>query len=540
MYDEIAPKSNNSLLKNFSDYTHHLKCASGLYNINLGKNINVKNAPLTVPPDIWQGDAVRGNDILQGLYSFYGQRFHSINVLWEPQGYNDKWLSSMHGFDMLRDLKSIGGDRARHHARYLISDWLEQYSKWHPLAWRHDIMSRRIVHWLSCYSTFCASADESFSIPVLESLKKQSKYLTKNVKGYDLLYSAKALIYAGIALGHQSWCNQSLVLMKKEISSDILIDGGHKTRSPEKHLVFLQNLLDIRSALNTANIELPDTLQHTIKKMTPVLRCLRQNDGGLSIFHGGGESKGSLCDMVLGQSGISGRPAKALGAMGYDRLTQGRTTIVMDTGSVTNEQKYTGLLAFEFSSGKDRIVVNCGAWAGHPSWQEALYSTAAHSTITVEKTNAINKGRQAPAIESIKVQKSREEQKGINIIEASHDGYLQRFGTTHRRSLILKNNGATLQGSDVLSTLQNTNFAVRFHLHPSISTSTINNGSKILLRTQSGQGWEFFCDNYQAILEESVYVSDKHCDAPRRSQQITINGTTNENETEITWLFKRI
>ncbi len=494
MHDETISQQNSGFFRNLGEYAHQLKCGSSLYDMALGKAAPVQEAPLVIPPDPWPGDKNRGHDILQGLYSYSGQNYHSIDVLWEPEGFHDGWITAMHGFDMLRDLRAFGGDRARQHARYLMSDWLDNYYRWHPVAWRPELVARRVIHWLSSYSAFCASADEDFCHDVLESISRQMKHLSKHARSGDLLFTAKALFYGGMAMGQENWCRQGLHILAEEIQNSVLTDGGHKSRSPENHLTFLQNLLDIRASLHLAKLKIPDFVVHTVTKMSSALRSLRHNDGGLCLFHGSGTATGSLCDMVLGQAAGGSRPLKSLGAMGYDRLSQGRTTILMDTGSVTETQTHAGLLSFEMSAGRDRIIVNCGAWAGHPSWQEALRSTAAHSTVTVEESNAVPRIAGVPLTERATVQKIREDLNGNGILDTSHDGYLERYGVTHRRVLNLRNSGGHLHGKDILSGMDGTSFAVRFHLHPEVRASVIREGEQILLRTQTGQGWYFTCD----------------------------------------------
>ena len=536
-----APQETG-FFKNLSAYAHQIKCRSPLYDMALGRAAPVDDAPLVIPPDPWPGDAGRGYDIVQGLYLFDGQSFRSVDVLWEAEDARDGWLTAMHGFDMLRDLRAFGGERARQHARYLISDWLDHYSRWHALAWRPDITARRIVHWLSSYSAFCASAGEEFRHAMLESLSRQIKHLSKHAGEGDLLYTAKALFYGGMAMGQEKYCRQALHILAADIQNDILSDGGHKSRAPEKHLVFLQNLLDIRAAIHLAGLSVPDFLTHTTGKMAAVLRSLRHNDGGLALFHGGGAAGGSLCDMVLAQAGASGgRALKSLGATGYDRLSQGRTTVIMDTGNPPERQHYAGLLAFEMSAGRDRLIVNCGAWAGHPAWQQALASTAAHSTVTVEESNALpENGVGGIPLKTIAVTKIREDLNGTGLIDASHDGYLMRFGVTHRRILTLKNNGNLLHGQDILSGMDGTSFAARFHLHPSVRASVIGEGSRILLRSGTGQGWEFSSHGGVFELEESVYSAGRHTDTPRKTLQIAIHAQISVQKTILDWTLSRI
>ncbi|TVQ82381.1 MAG: hypothetical protein EA357_09655 [Micavibrio sp.] len=539
--DSTTPK-DTGFFRNLSAYVHQIKCASPLYDMALRRVASVRNAPLIIPPDPWPGDAARGYDALQGVYSYEGRHLRSLDVIWEPEGVHDAWLTAMHGFDVLRDLRALGGERARRHARYLIGDWLEHYGRWHPLSWRPDIAARRIVHWLSSYMAFCASAEEEFCNEVLTSLARQLKHVSGHSAAEDLLYTAKALFYGGMAVGEEKYCRQALHLLAAEIRGSILSDGGHKSRNPEHHLIFLQNLLDLRAALHLAGLKPPEFLPHTVAKMSSVLRSLRHNDGGLAVFHGGSAMRGSLCDMVLAQAGQgqAARPLKSLGATGYERLSQGRTTVIMDVGETQEGGHHAGLLAFEMSCGRDRLIVNCGTWNGHPAWNKALRSTAAHSTVTVEESNALpQRSEKTPLIRKPEIKKLREDINGTAFIDAVHDGYQERFGVVHRRVLTLKESGNILEGKDILSGMDGAAFTLRFHLHPSVRASVIRGGTQILLRTQSGQGWYFSCNSSVFGLEESVYVMHRHCDAPHNTVQIFVHAQIAEGKTSVKWSFSK-
>ena len=60
-----------------------------------------------------------------------------------------------------------------------------------------------------------------------------------------------------------------------------------------------------------------------------LLRALRHADGGLARFHGGGRGAEGRLDAALANAGIKPLPSAGM-AMGYVRLTGGRTSIVVD------------------------------------------------------------------------------------------------------------------------------------------------------------------------------------------------------------------
>ena len=98
-------------------------------------------------------------------------------------------------------------------------------------------------------------------------------------------------------------------------------------------------------------------------------------------------------------------------------------------------------LAFEFSDGADRLIVNCGgvgeAQGALPAeLVQALRTTAAHSTLTLGDRNSTAIHEDGSLGKGVgEVELSRDETGGIARVEASHDGYVRRFGLIHERRL---------------------------------------------------------------------------------------------------------
>ena len=70
-------------------------------------------------------------------------------------------------------------------------------------------------------------------------------------------------------------------------------------------------------------------------------------------------------------------------------------------------------------------------------------------------------------------------------LEASHDGYVSRFGLVHRRILILRDDGSELRGEDLLVPAGRKGkrgkvpYAIRFHLHPTVRAELSPDGSSV-------------------------------------------------------------
>jgi len=125
---------------------------------------------------------------------------------------------------------------------------------------------------------------------------------------------------------------------------------------------------------------------------------------------------------------------------------------------------------------------------------------------------------------------------GAPLLDMSHDGYLRSDGITHRRRILLSDDGADLRGEDTLTGRGGVPFAVRFHLHPAVDATLLQSGKDALLRLPRDGGWRLRCSEPLA-LTESIWFEDEP--EPRRTSQIVISGVTGDSATTIKWALHR-
>lgn len=512
-----------------------------------------------VPPDAWPGSADCGAAIVNGEFSFIGQTVRGGLRAWRPGGMSEAWLAELHGFDWLRDLRALGGDSARRQARDLVGDWLVRQSNWHEVAWRPDVLGSRLFAWLGQHDFFCASAEDAYRQNYLASLARQAKHLSRvlprGTDGAGLILAAKGLVAAGLSLpGHDAWIAQGLRLLERACAQQILADGGHISRNPAIQTQVLRHLVDTRSALLAAQREVPAFLMAAIDRTAPFLRMLRHNDGGLALFNGGNEGHGWLIDMLLAQADSRGRPLTSAPHSGFERIVANRTIVLMDTGvpapGQADASAHASTLAIEISIGRERIIVNCGARPGaREPWTQVQRSTAAHSTMIVDDTNssdvlATSKAGRRPGNVAI----DRNDENGNIWLSASHDGYGPLFGVTHQRRLYIDASGEDIRGEDSMvlegdGKRPPRGYALRFHLHPSVQASLVQNGSAVLLRPPSGVGWRLVAEGGTVSLAESVYLGGN--DEIRRSEQIVVSGVFDPPDGDgaiarVKWALKKV
>jgi uncharacterized heparinase superfamily protein len=497
--------------------------------------------------DPWPGNAETGAQLLDGTFVFAGHTVKSPSRLWSPSGAARDWLMALHGFEWLADLRSVGGDAARRRARDLVGDWLAKYPRWDPLAWAPEVTGRRLVSWLGQYDFFAASAEIDFRQEVLESVARQARNLDHalpaGLAGTEAITAAKGLVYAGVSLpGAETLANKGLVLLQRALNRQILADGGHVERSPRTQLTVLRDLVDVRAALHAGGLETPGDLQTTIERMAPLLRLFRHGDGGLALFNGADEAETWQVETVLQRAGGRPRPLSLAPQSGFQRLQAGRTVVLVDAGCppppTRARDAHAGTLGFEMSTGRHRLIVNCGSHPAGHRWSRAYRATAAHSTLVVNDTNSSKispDGALTRRPETVACR--REEAEGSHWIDMSHDGYRAPFGLVHHRRLYLAAGGEDLRGEDCLAGRGGHEFAIRFHLHPDARVALAQDGETILLSIGRGAGWLFRARGAQVALEPSVYLGRPG--ELRRSQQIVLSGRTEDGETAVKWALHK-
>ncbi|PCJ99103.1 MAG: heparinase [Zetaproteobacteria bacterium] len=529
----------------------HLTYNSFLYNWSLYEN--TPDRLIARPIDPWPGNADKAQSLLNaaGVGERTGAQW--FDEWWSPEETDEVWLSHMHGFSWLRDLRTLDGALAREQGRLMIESWINRYGCWDTQSWRTDLIGRRISMWICHYDFFCATATEAFEDKFLSSLVKQTKHLSNalsrsyNLSSIATLEAIKGLLYAAISLeGHEKWIEQALSNLESVVNTQILPDGGHISRSPATLLDALELIVDIRTALNSGGYPVPNFLSDTIDNMSSALRLFRYRDRKFGLFHGAQEGNSASIDFILAQAGTH-KPAKlSLKQMGFERLESGRALLVMDTGrsqrTPYDKTAHAAPLAFEFSYGKERIFVSCGSHPSSKQWQDALRSTAAHSTGCLDYRNACEikkNGHFERKVTQCTLQ--REDTKEASLLIASHDGYVALNGITHTRKIYLTDDGHDLRGQDdfacAFELICPVETALRFHLHPNVNASFTNDGEEILLRIPGGIGWRFTRSGGMLALEDSLYLGEGTI--PRKTKQIVIYGQMAEDEARVKWALKR-
>lgn len=541
--------------------------SSRLYNMTLKGPM--PDRILHIPHFALSPDSALADAFLMGRYALPGGQVQmQSGTPWDAEAPNREWTEELHSFEWLWHFNARAGHDTSKHAGWLVNSWLERHRKCDGLPWESHILGRRMVAWFANWSLITGTADMVWRSSLLLSMARQVRHLRRSAAsapaGLPRLTSAWSLAMAGLCMPNEkkSW-EKGIALLERELQIQVMADGGHVSRSPEIQLQVLCDLLMLRDAIRGRNMAVPNRLQHTIDRMAPAIEFFRHGDGRLSFFNGSGEGDKAAIETVVASDKVITSPLSHLPYTGFHRLQAKKTLLLMDAGAPPagphSTRAHAGCLSFELSVGKNRIVTNCGNISIQgPEWQDALRATPAHSTLVVNDCSSagfVDDGwsrkllgpRMTGGPQKVTSVRRR---KDVGLwLDASHDGYAEKFGLIHERRLFLAAQGNDLRGEDTLSAAEGTDHGaavidvvddavVRFHLHPDVKASLARDKSSILLLLPNREGWQFRARGGELSLESSIYAADGT--TVRRTSQIVLTCKKPLEAVQFNWAFSKL
>jgi uncharacterized heparinase superfamily protein len=527
---------------------------------------------LLAPQELRTADPSFATELYNGHFGLAGKLAEvDTESPFEIDPPSEGWARELYGFGWLRHLRAAGSELSREQAKVLVNDFIALKRSLPGLAWQPEIVGRRVISWLSNSVLVLDTGEPQAYETFLRALSSQLRYLSASYRdapdGVPRLVSLMALVYAGLCIAEQQAVVERYTRpLCKELERQILPDGGHISRNPEALVELLLDLLPLKQCFVARDRPPPKELTDAIERIMPMLRFFRTCDGTLTRFNGAGPTPTDALATALAYDDVKGAPVRYAANSAYARLECGSTLFICDIGptpaaslSIT---AHAGFLSFEMSSGNAPMIVNCGTPSvDHDEWRPFSRSTPAHSTLTFEDvssgefgtsgTNGALPTVDAPLLGPANAQATLSDQVDStdNIrIRGSHDGYLERFGVTHARQMLIAPNGLLISAEDKLSAPQGLkspdenliagDYAVRFHLHPSVRAELGSDGQSVELRLKNGEAWRITSNAPETTLEQSFFLADAR--GPQPTSQVVLGGFIGEaSEVRIVWNIER-
>ncbi|HEX8240627.1 MAG TPA: heparinase II/III family protein [Allosphingosinicella sp.] len=515
---------------------------------------------LAVPKDPVAGDKAAGEAILHGRFLCRGEAFAAESLDFDDPALPADLSDYLQSFEWLRDLAAAATrERAAKPAEKMVQKWLAAHAGTvTESAWRADLWGRRILFWTAYAPYILSSRDSAYRAVLLNTLSRGARHLDRAAEkarpGLARITAWAGVIAAALVVqGGPARLGRGEAGLLRALSSSLHDDGGLVSRSPDEQLRLVELLAQLRAAYYAGDREMPEALAEALSGAVGALLGVTLGDEALSSWQGGNMASKRRIAAAIEGSGVRAKPLRQPRGWGYQRLEAKSSIVLFDAAPPPPTRAFAGgcasTLAFELSEGANRLVVNCGgpgpaSGALPAELVHALRSSAAHSTLTLGDRNSTavhDDGSLGKGVSQVEL--VRDETAGIVMVEASHDGYVRRFGLVHQRQLTLAADGRELRGQDLL-TLQGRRrrsepipFAVRFHLHPDVEAATTADGQGALLRVRGRTVWQFRCRGGRLAIEDSLWIDG---DAQLgETSQLVIGGESPADGAAIAWIFRR-
>jgi uncharacterized heparinase superfamily protein len=536
-----------SLKKSFQDRLREKKFKSSNYNVSLGgiqPHRIYESSNIFLIQDLINNDSI----ILNSVRKF------TTNI-WKITNLENDKEKKLHDFGWLPALnikieKELGC--------LIVDQWINNFSNYNEKYLTLDIITTRLINWISSYDIIFKNSDLIFRSKVINNIVKQAKHLFKNINlintGVDKIKSLAALILVGNSFEqYEEYTQFGLKNLEDELSNFINKDGFVKTKNPEDLFWTLYFLVLIKEWLILSRKQTPAFINIYINSLGVCFKFLRFLNGELPLFNGTNQINTERFYEHLKSRGYEFENMENI-FCGYAKIKSRKIEIFIDANnppSMLHSKNYqAGSLSFELVSNGVKFVCNSGS--GKNLGKELFYlssTTAAHSTVTINDTSScifqknklIRKYFGNSLIEKHRIFKKefKSDKEFVQCI-VGHDGYQERFKILHERQITLFKNKSHIEGIDNLNckNLENKNltFSVRFHIYPDIRiTKTM--GNDILLSSTNGEGWIFRSPQIPIKIEKNLYFGNPN--NIRESSFILLEGNIENENTNIIWHLEK-
>jgi uncharacterized heparinase superfamily protein len=477
---------------------------------------------------------------------------------------------TVHSFAWLSDLEACAPrEQGAPVAERILAAWLDANPKppskpGKGPAWSLANAGTRQMNWLVHAPLILSGNDKRLRARVLGAITEGARWLDKNVHRAEDLLAAVAgwcgVVASGLLLPdgrpRRLFGEAGLIRALGDLMGD---DGGVLSRSPNGQMEAIALLVTLRACYRATRREPPAALDTIIAVLVPPLLSLTHGDGSLGSWQGSWAIDADEVALLVAATGVRTRPLRDVRQWGFQRVSAQKSLLLFDAAPPPLARHArngcASTLAFEFSSGANRIIVNCGGSAAAGGLvpvrlEQGLRATAAHSTLVLDDVNStavLINGKIGSGVSEVDIDRRTldgEKNGRATRLEASHNGYAARYGLNHRRILILRDDGSELRGEDLLVPTGRKGkrgkvaFAIRFHLGPDIEVGVSEDGQGAGLALPDGTYWQFRAAGGEVTVEDSLWVDGQGRPVP--IQQIVVSGLVSRGGGNFAWLLKKM
>jgi uncharacterized heparinase superfamily protein len=307
--------------------------------------------------------------------------------------------------------------------------------------------------------------------------------LETDVGGNHLIKNLKALAGLAVFFGDDALLRRALGRLRRQLSVQVLPDGGHFERAPAYHCQVLGDLIDIAGLLRAAGRDEPAGLAEAIAAMRRWLSAVLTPRGDVPMLNDGFPVSPELLAGIVPAARPVG-PLHVLPDTGLVVATAGGWHMLADIGPPCPRElpahAHADTLSCVVHLGGEPLLIDTGTSTYAPgAARDHERSTAAHNTLEVdgrdstEVWGAFRAGRRARVVDV----RAHADANAVTV-EAGHDGYRYLTGrpTHHRRWSV---HADELRVDDTVTGRGRHRVTVRWHLAPGTGLRLLPGGAVV-------------------------------------------------------------
>ena len=150
----------------------------------------------------------------------------------------------------------------------VILKWIEKYNDYNISSWDIDILSKRIISWISNSKITYENSDEEYKNKFDEIIKKQINHLINEINRStwvdDKMIGCSAIVLAGISYNDKKFLEYGFKLLQKIIKMSFDKEGFPKSRNIRQLVFYIKYFVLIREWLKESQNEIPEYLNEII------------------------------------------------------------------------------------------------------------------------------------------------------------------------------------------------------------------------------------------------------------------------------------
>jgi len=183
-----------------------------------------------------------------GTFTLLNRSVNMEIIDWNYADHGKLWTYNLNYFDFLNQQSDgLGGAIESQTGLTLIRDFIAQTNSLNDGLEPYPT-SLRITNWMQFLSRNQIQ-DDAIKRHLYAQARLLRWRLEYHLAGNHLLENGFALLTAALYFRHNAWFRRGAKLVRTELLTQILADGGHDERSPMYHQILLDRLLDVLLAL---------------------------------------------------------------------------------------------------------------------------------------------------------------------------------------------------------------------------------------------------------------------------------------------------